>query len=196
MNGRSELADTLGRLSLFADFTRPSSRRSRTRSTRRSSPRASASCGRGLSGSGFFVILEGQAAIEVDGERPWTLGPGDFFGEASVLTGEPPTADVVAKTMLRCVIVPGPDLERFLLARPRLLLRLLRRRRRGCATRSNGGRRRSRSRPATTTSWSSGAGPAGSRRATRCGRSGYAMPCSAPTRSRAGCSAASRSSNG
>ena len=31
-----------------------------------------------------------------------------------MLTGEPPSADVVAKTLLRCVVVPGPDLERFL----------------------------------------------------------------------------------
>ncbi len=81
---------------------------------------------KGLSGAGFFVILEGQAAIELDGEERWTLGPGDFFGEASVLTGEPPSADVVATSLLRCVVVAGPDLERFLLDRPHLLLRLLR----------------------------------------------------------------------
>jgi CRP-like cAMP-binding protein len=80
----------------------------------------------GLTGGGFFVILEGQAAIQVDGEERWTLGAGDFFGEASVLTGEPPSADVVAKTLLRCVVVAGPDLEPFLLSRPQLMLRLLR----------------------------------------------------------------------
>jgi CRP-like cAMP-binding protein len=79
-----------------------------------------------LSGAGFFIILEGHASIQVDGEERWTLGPGDFFGEASVLTGEPPSADVVAKTLLRCVVVSGPDLEQFLLDRPQLMLRLLR----------------------------------------------------------------------
>ena len=75
--------------------------------------------------NGFFVILEGQAAVRVDGEDRWTLGPGDFFGETSVLTGEPPSADVVAKTLLRCVVVPAPELEQFLLARPQLMYRLL-----------------------------------------------------------------------
>ena len=79
----------------------------------------------GLSGSGFFVILEGNAAIHVNGEARWTLGPGDFFGETSLLTGGTPTADVVATSLLRCAVVPGPEFEQFLLARPRFLYRLL-----------------------------------------------------------------------
>jgi len=121
-----DLADHLARLSLFADLSRPELEALAHAVDEEVFAEGQRILRKGLSGSGFFVILEGQAAIEVDGERPWTLGPGDFFGEASVLTGEPPSADVVAKTMLRCVIVPGPDLERFLLARPQLLLRLLR----------------------------------------------------------------------
>ena len=121
-----DLADHLARLSLFADLSRPELEALAHAVDEEVFAEGQRILRKGLSGSGFFVILEGQAAIEVDGERPWTLGPGDFFGEASVLTGEPPSADVVAKTMLRCVIVPGPDLERFLLDRPQLLLRLLR----------------------------------------------------------------------
>jgi CRP-like cAMP-binding protein len=42
-----------------------------------------------------------------------------------VLTGDSPTADVVATTLLRCAVVPGPEFEAFLLARPRLMFRLL-----------------------------------------------------------------------
>jgi CRP-like cAMP-binding protein len=122
----SELVDSLGRLALFADLTRPELEALAHTVDEEVFAEGQRILRKGLSGSGFFVILEGHAAIEVDGEQPWTLGPGDFFGEASVLTGEPPSADVVAKTLLRCVVVPGPDLERFLLLRPHLLLRLLR----------------------------------------------------------------------
>jgi CRP-like cAMP-binding protein len=81
---------------------------------------------RGLSGGSFYVILEGDAAVVVDGEERRRLGRGDFFGEISALSGDPPTADVVALTMLRCFVIPASQLERFLLDRPPVMLRLLR----------------------------------------------------------------------
>ena len=65
------------------------------------------------------MILEGEASVELDGESRAKLARGDFFGEISALTGEPPTTDVVATTMLRCLVIPGPQLEQFLLDRPR-----------------------------------------------------------------------------
>jgi CRP-like cAMP-binding protein len=125
MDGRSELVDTLGRLTLFADFTRPELEAVAHTVDEEVFAKGQRVLRQGLSGSGFFVILEGQAAIHVDGEERWTLGPGDFFGETSVLTGEAPSADVVAGSQLRCVVVPGPVFEEFLLARPRFLYRLL-----------------------------------------------------------------------
>lgn len=125
MNGRSELVDTLGRLTLFADFTRPELEAVAHRVDEEMFAEGQRVLRQGLSGNGFFVILEGLAAIHVDGEARWTLKPGDFFGEISVLTGEAPTADVVATSLLRCAVVPGPDFERFLLERPRFLFRLL-----------------------------------------------------------------------
>jgi CRP-like cAMP-binding protein len=126
MHGGTDLADSLGRLALFADLTRPELEALAHTVEEEVFADGQRVLRAGLSGAGFFVILEGHAAIEVDGEQPWTLGPGDFFGEASVLTGEPPSADVVAKGLLRCVVVAGPDFESFLLERPHLLLRLLR----------------------------------------------------------------------
>jgi CRP/FNR family transcriptional regulator, cyclic AMP receptor protein len=121
-----DLVDSLGRLSIFADLTRPELEALAHSVEEEVFAEGQRVLRKGLSGAGFFVILEGQAAIEVDGEQPWTLGPGDFFGETSVLTGEAPSADVVATSLLRCVVVAGPELERFLLERPHLLLRMLR----------------------------------------------------------------------
>ena len=125
MNGRSELVDTLGRLTLFADFTRPELESVAHTVDEEMFAEGQRVLRQGLSGSGFFVILEGNAAIHVNGEARWTLGPGDFFGETSLLTGGTPTADVVATSLLRCAVVPGPEFEQFLLARPRFLYRLL-----------------------------------------------------------------------
>ena len=121
-----DLVDNLARLSIFADLSRPELESLAHTVEEEVFAEGQRVLRTGLTGAGFFVILEGQASIQVGGEERWTLGPGDFFGEASVLTGEPPSADVVAKTLLRCVVVAGPDLERFLLDRPRMLLRLLR----------------------------------------------------------------------
>jgi CRP-like cAMP-binding protein len=81
---------------------------------------------RGLSGGNFYVILEGEAAVEVDGQERVRLGRGEFFGEISALTGDAPSADVVASTLLRCLVIPAADLEKLLLERPQLMLRLLR----------------------------------------------------------------------
>ena len=78
-----------------------------------------------LSGSGVFVILEGEAVVVLDGEEVTRLGRGEFFGEISALTGEAPNADVVAGTLLRCLVVPAPELEGFLLEHPTVLLRML-----------------------------------------------------------------------
>jgi CRP-like cAMP-binding protein len=79
----------------------------------------------GFTGTGFYVILEGDVAIRIDGEERARLGRGDFFGEVSVLLGESPVADVVALRSLRAVHLAGPELREFLLAHPHVLLRML-----------------------------------------------------------------------
>jgi CRP-like cAMP-binding protein len=79
----------------------------------------------GISGSAFYVVLEGEASVLVDGEERARLGRGDFFGEISALTGDVPTADIRAETLLRCLMLPGPQLEAFLLEHPTVMLRML-----------------------------------------------------------------------
>src|SRR3954467_3820641 len=121
------VAETLGQLALFADLT-PSQLEAIAHSHEEDVFAAGERVlRRGLSGGNFYVILEGEAAVEIDGETRHQLARGDFFGEISALTGEAPTADVVAVTMLRCLVIPGPQPERLLLDRPQFSLRLLRR---------------------------------------------------------------------
>jgi CRP-like cAMP-binding protein len=79
----------------------------------------------GLSGSAVYVILDGEASVHVDGRERRRLGRGDVFGEISALTGQPPSADVRAESLLRCLVIPGGDIERFLLERPVVALRML-----------------------------------------------------------------------
>lgn len=79
----------------------------------------------GISGGSFYVILEGEAAVLIDGQERARLGRGEFFGEISLLTGGVPIADIRAETLLRCLALPGPQLETFLLEHPPVMLRML-----------------------------------------------------------------------
>jgi CRP-like cAMP-binding protein len=79
----------------------------------------------GISGSAFYLVLEGDATVRVDGKDYVELGRGDFFGEISVLLGDPPVADVVALHGLRCAIIAAPAVEAFMLAHPTVLYRML-----------------------------------------------------------------------
>ncbi len=120
------VAETLGRLALFADLT--SAQLEAIAHTHEEDVFAAGErvLRKGLSGGNFYVILEGEAAVELNGRQLASLGRGDFFGEISALIGDPPTADVVAVTILRCLVIPAQQLERLLLDRPQLAVRLLR----------------------------------------------------------------------
>lgn len=56
-------------------------------------------------GDTFYVLLEGEAEVEVNGGRRTTLGPGDFFGEISMLDRGPATATVVTRTPVRLMVM-------------------------------------------------------------------------------------------
>jgi CRP-like cAMP-binding protein len=125
MPSSRELVDRLSRLALFADLPRPQLEEVAHSFDEEVYAEGSRVLRQGLSGSNLFVILDGEAIVSRDADEVTRLGPGEVFGEVSVLTGEPPTADVVARSMLRCLVVPGPEVERFLVERPRVMFRVL-----------------------------------------------------------------------
>ena len=49
-------------------------------------------------GIGFFLVAEGSATVTVNGNPRRTLGPGDYFGEMALITGEPRSAAIRADT--------------------------------------------------------------------------------------------------
>jgi CRP-like cAMP-binding protein len=117
--------DSLGRLALFADLTRPELERITHSYDEEMFPEGQRVLRQGLSGSNLFVILDGEAAVVIDGVERLRIGRGEFFGEASAILGCPPTADVVATTTLRCLVVAAGDLERFLTDHPSVAVRML-----------------------------------------------------------------------
>jgi CRP-like cAMP-binding protein len=64
----------------------------------------------GESGGGYYVVREGQADVALpDGRYVRTLGPGDGFGELSLIFGVPRTATVTAKGPLVVGVMARPD---------------------------------------------------------------------------------------
>jgi CRP-like cAMP-binding protein len=120
-----DVVDILSGFALFADLRRPQLESVAHTFEEEMFQEGQRILRQGLAGSNFYVILDGEAAVRVDGGDLATLGRGDFFGEVSVLLGEPPTADVVALEPMRCLVLSGADVEPFLTSHPTVLFRLL-----------------------------------------------------------------------
>jgi CRP/FNR family transcriptional regulator, cyclic AMP receptor protein len=80
-------------------------------------------------GRAFYVIVEGTAKVVkgkiVTARGEATLGPGDFFGELSLLDGEPRSATVVAASALTVVRIERTPFRRLLREEPDLAIKLL-----------------------------------------------------------------------
>jgi CRP-like cAMP-binding protein len=122
---REGLVDALASFAIFADLPRPQLEAVVHTFHEQRFAEAQRVLRQGISGAGFHVIVEGEAAVRIDGEDRARLGRGDFFGELSVLLGDLPVADIVALSALRCLVLPGPALEDWLLSRPTVTLRML-----------------------------------------------------------------------
>ncbi len=59
---------------------------------------------KGRPGHEFFLILTGTAKVQLP-DQEVTLGPGEFFGEMSLLDNEPRVATVVAETDLDLLVL-------------------------------------------------------------------------------------------
>lgn len=125
MATREELIDLLAGLALFADLSRPQLEAVMHRLDEEYFAEGQRILRQGLSGSNLYIILDGEAAVQIDGKQRTTLGRGDFFGEISVLLGEPPNADVVAVRPMRCLVLAASEVEPFLLAYPHITFRML-----------------------------------------------------------------------
>ena len=80
---------------------------------------------KGQSGVGFYLILEGEAEVVSDGKKLADLRPGSFFGELSVIDGAPRTADVVAKTEVKCLVVTQWAMRSLISSHPEIALSML-----------------------------------------------------------------------
>jgi CRP-like cAMP-binding protein len=80
----------------------------------------------GSPGNTFYVLLDGEAEVTIDGKHRRTLKPGDFFGEISMLDRGPATATVVTKTPVRLMVMSHAQFRDAVKANDELLMHVMR----------------------------------------------------------------------
>ena len=121
----TSFVEALARLSLFADVPHPQLEALAQSFGEEVFGEGQRVVRQDVTGGGFYVILDGEASVVIDGQQRSRLTRGDFFGEISILTDEPPTADVIATSLLRCLIIPDNELKAFLFKQPSVMYRML-----------------------------------------------------------------------
>ena len=71
-----------------------------------------------MSNVGFYLILEGQVEVKRGDKSLTKLGSGQFFGEMAVLDEKPRSADVVAITDTKCLLVTNWDFKALIKTYP------------------------------------------------------------------------------
>ncbi|MDR7544598.1 MAG: cyclic nucleotide-binding domain-containing protein [Armatimonadota bacterium] len=80
----------------------------------------------GQVGTGFYTVVEGRVKVVRGSEVLAHLGPGDFFGELSVLDQSPRHAHVVAEEPTTCLALASWDFTRLIERMPKIALGILR----------------------------------------------------------------------
>jgi voltage-gated potassium channel len=75
-------------------------------------------------GDAFYVILDGEAQVELPA-GPVTLGAGSFFGEMAVIDGAPRSATVSAVTDIVVLAIPRAKFLALLESEPKVTLAVL-----------------------------------------------------------------------
>ncbi|HEX2052577.1 MAG TPA: cyclic nucleotide-binding domain-containing protein [Actinomycetota bacterium] len=125
MESQRSLAEMLGSLSLFSDLSHPELEAAAHTFSEAWFAEGQRVLRQGFSGTAFHLIAAGEAMVRINGKDIVKLGRGDFFGEISILLGEPPTADIVALGPLHCLTLAGPATQGFLETYPKVMYRLL-----------------------------------------------------------------------
>jgi CRP/FNR family transcriptional regulator, cyclic AMP receptor protein len=73
----------------------------------------------------LFVVVEGSVKVVKDGKTISRRGPGEYFGEISLIDGRPRSASVIAETAVRCLVLSQDSLRKLLMSEPQASWALL-----------------------------------------------------------------------
>lgn len=117
--------DMLAGVPLFAGLSRRHLRRVGQLCDRLDVDAGTVFCRQGKPGSEFFVVIDGEAVINVGGTDVAVVGNGGFFGELALLGGGPRTASVTARTPMSVFVLASPEFSSLLREEPQVAVKVL-----------------------------------------------------------------------
>ena len=121
----SSSADTLEKVPLLEGLTKRDRQRLARSMKSRTFPSGSQVVVEDRRGVGFFIIVDGKAAVTVGGQVVEMLGPGDYFGEMALIQGDRRTATVTADSDLECLSLTSWEFKPFVAEHPSVAWALL-----------------------------------------------------------------------
>ena len=73
----------------------------------------------------FHLIVSGNATVSIGDKQVRELGPGDYFGEISMIDGRPRSATVTASSDLKTLAISHLDFQKLLDGEPEVARQLL-----------------------------------------------------------------------
>jgi CRP-like cAMP-binding protein len=73
----------------------------------------------------FYVLLKGEVEVDIQGESPRYLGPGDFFGEITMIDPGPATATVVTRSPVKALVMSHTQFHSAIRADEMIALRVM-----------------------------------------------------------------------
>jgi len=101
----NQKAEALGRVPLFSRLSRKELEFLASRTDEVEVKAEQTLITQGNPSDSFYVLLDGEATVNVDGKDRPALHAGDFFGEISMLDRGPATATVVTATPVRLMVM-------------------------------------------------------------------------------------------
>ena len=125
MFGKSSKVALLHKVPLFRDLSRRQLERIAGLADELDIPAGKRLATAGETGQELFVIVDGHATVKVGRGRTSRLGPGEFFGEMSLIDGGPRSATVEAAVDMKLLVVGRREFWSLLNAAPSLGLKIM-----------------------------------------------------------------------
>lgn len=120
-----EKIDHLQKIPLFADLSKKELRFLAQMTSEASVREGSKVVKQGEMGQEAMIVEDGTADVLRDGEKIDDLGPGDFFGEMSLINHMPRNADVVATSDMNLLVMDAREFSSVLSEYPEVSVKIL-----------------------------------------------------------------------